>query len=80
MVELLAERAFQEFGQNQGAKQGAGPPSEPLVDRHHGAVILLDLLLPQGQVSHERYIEITLNHPLCRVSQASGQAKRKLAD
>jgi hypothetical protein len=45
------------------------------VDRHDRAVVLLDLLFAQGQVSHKGHIEVALNHPGVKVSVIGGQAK-----
>jgi hypothetical protein len=45
------------------------------VDRHDRAVVLLDLLFAQGQVSHKGHVEVALNHPGVKVSEIGGQAK-----
>jgi hypothetical protein len=48
------------------------------VDRHYGAVILLDLLFTQSQVSHKGHIEVALNHPGVKVSEIGDGEKQKL--
>jgi hypothetical protein len=48
---------------------------EPFVDRHDRAVVLLDLLFTQSQVSHKGHIEVALNHPGVKVSEIGEQAK-----
>jgi len=48
---------------------------KPFVDRHDGAIILLDLLFAQSQVSHKGHIEVALNHPGVKLSEMGGQAK-----
>ena len=48
---------------------------EPFVDRHDRAVVLLDLLFAQSQVSHKGHIEVALNHPGVKVAETGGQAK-----
>ncbi len=48
---------------------------EPLVDRHDRAVVLLDLLFTQSQVSHKGHIEVALNHPGMKVSEIGEQTK-----
>jgi len=48
---------------------------KPLVDRHDGAIILLDLLFAQSQVSHKGHVEVPLNHPGMKLSEMGGQAK-----
>jgi len=50
---------------------------KPLVDRHYGAVILLDLLFTQSQVSHKGHIEVALNHPGVKVSEIGEGEKLK---
>jgi hypothetical protein len=61
-VERLAKGRIEELRQKQTPKQGPRASSEPFVDCHDGAVILLDLLLTQSQVSHEWHIEVALDH------------------
>jgi hypothetical protein len=45
------------------------------VDRHDRAVVLLDLLFAQSQVSHKGHIEVALNHPEVKMSEMEKQAK-----
>jgi hypothetical protein len=45
------------------------------VDRHDGAIILLDLLFAQSQVSHKGHVEVALNHPGMRMSEIEAHAK-----
>jgi len=50
---------------------------KPFVDRHYGAVILLDLLFTQSQVSHKGHIEVALNHRGVKVSEIGEGEKLK---
>jgi hypothetical protein len=42
---------------------------------HDRAVVLLDLLFAQGQVSHKGHVEVALNHPGVRMSGIGAHAK-----
>ncbi len=56
-IEGFLKRFLAVFGENKAAKKSSWPPGEPFVNRNDGAVILLDLLLSQGEGGYERYIE-----------------------
>ena len=47
---------------------------KPLVAGHDRAVVLLNLLVAQSQVSHKGHIEVALNHPGVKVSEMGAQA------
>ena len=61
-----------ELSEDQRSKQGTRTASEPFVNRHDGAVILLYLFLPQRQVRHKRHIKFPLDH----LTQADRRIRR----
>ncbi len=66
---VAAEKAIRqrlsigELGQQQGAKERAWPTGEPLVYADDRAIMLLDLLLPLGQLGHKGHVKVFLDHP-----------------
>src|SRR5690606_7982829 len=73
LEEPVPQRTVPELAQGQSTKEGARPTGKPFVDGDNRAVILLNLLLPQGQSGDEFYIKnflyahsITLAEPIAR--------------
>jgi hypothetical protein len=62
----LWQRSIAELGQDEPAKQAAGPPGEPLMHSDDRPIILLNLLLPQRQRSDGAYVEpsIAVRYPI----------------
>lgn len=59
--ESIFQRPIAELGEDQAAEQGPRAPGEPLMDGDDRPVILLDLLLLEGQGSDQCDVEIALD-------------------
>ena len=73
--ERVLQRALPELGKDQTTKQRARTPREPFVNADDRAIILLDLLFPEGQSGDHRNVEVSLDThvPSCRVGETSAQ-------
>ena len=61
-IERLPQWGVGELRQQEPPEERARPPGEPFVDRDDWTIVLLNLLLPQGEVGDERNIEVFLDH------------------
>lgn len=59
--ERVLQGTVPELGEDQTAKQRARTPREPLVHADDGAIVLLDLLLPERQAGDHRNVEVSLD-------------------